>query len=393
MSTCLSVLFGASDYVTRRTRSHALIKVISCGFILGASSLSGCVVKQSTPTCDDAQSTLISEDRADEICRSRELVSASREECEATLSCEEVIIDSCGEQLTVYCQAPPACPDLNVQPVDVCADEGLVAATEAECEGNTLCQSFTQALGCDVDYTSWCRPAACPDSPQAPPELICEGRGLVSTTREACDELPDCDSVVIREGCPDESEVFCRPAMICEEDGRVDPETICQNEGLTLADPAQCDTEATCITISTLGGCDMTYNTLCQVPLSTCDAWPTCGEGLIESEDTCRRGELSCEFAVECGYVTSCRPEAVCLALPSCAADEVESWFGCESDEEDCRAVEMCGQTIFCRPQNPCRGLPVCEEGTTESDDPCLATESTSVCRAHTMCGTTITCR
>ena len=387
MSPCLFT-------VTHAPRAHRLITLLSYGFILGAGLLSGCVIDQSSSACDETQPAVISEERADEICMSRELVRASQEECERTLSCEEVTVESCGEQLTVYCQeALPVCTDLTIVPVDVCSEAGLVAATEAECEGDPSCQTFSQGLGCDVDYTTWCRPAVCPDLPQAPPEVVCEGRGLMLTTSEACDELPDCERFVISAGCPDESEVFCRPEMTCDEDGRVDDETICQAEGLVPADHTRCDAGAPCITITTVGVCDMTYDTLCQAPPSTCDAWPSCGEGLIESEDTCRRGELGCELAVECGYITSCRPAVVCAALPSCGAGEVESWFGCESDEDDCRAVEECGQTIFCRPQNLCRGLPSCREGETESDDPCLATESGEACRSNTMCGHTITCR
>ena len=116
-------------------------------------------------------------------------------------------------------------------------------------------------------------------------------------------------------------------------------------------------------------------------------------EGLAESPEACRRGELGCELATECGYVISCRPEFTCFAEPTCAAGEVTSQFGCEADEEECRAVEECGMTVFCRPENLCRGLPICPEGQAESDDPCLATESERSCRSHTVCSTTITCR
>ena len=371
---------------------------LSVSVMVGASLLTGCVIDREATTevedvCGESMSAE-SVSRADEACRERGLVSAREDECASGADCEEVVIEECGETYVVFCMentlecTPPP-------PVEPCVGEGLSPTTPEACADNPSCQVITYYTNeCGDEFSAYCIPdIGCPDLPRPTPEEACGGEGLEPATREACEGRPDCERILLAEGCADAEEIFCLPPEECDESGAIDPNEICGAEGFVPTTLEECEAGAECFTITTIGACDMPYDTLCTLPPITCDAWPSCPEGLAESPEACRRGELGCELATECGYVISCRPEFTCFAEPTCAAGEVTSQFGCEADEEECRAVEECGMTIFCRPENLCRGFPICPEGQAESDDPCLATESERSCRSHTECGMTITCR
>lgn len=383
------------------TETLAKVLNLSTGVVIGASLLAGCVIDREapsdpddTPVCDESMSTESAESQADELCSARGLVRVSEDDCSSSAECEEIMVEECGESRSVFCRegAPRCTPPT---PIDLCAEEGLVSTTAEDCEGDPSCQVFTYYTDdCDEEVSTYCiEDRLCPELPRPTPEEACEGRGLELTTRESCEGRSNCERLVLGEGCDDAEEVFCHLPEECGETGVIDPNDICSTRGLDLATQEECEAGADCITITTEGPCGLSYDTLCQSPEIQCDAWPTCPEGLAESPSECRRGELGCELAIECGYVISCRPELVCDLAPMCDDDEVASQFGCEADEENCRVVEECGETIFCRPQELCRAIPTCEEGRFESPYACLATESEDECRSVTVCGSTIVCR
>lgn len=353
--------------------------------------ISGCRVSepepQTTPLCGLPTEA--------EICASRDLRLASEEECVVEGVCTEVMINLCGEELVALCKEDldPVCIEEGaVDPADLCSGEGMILASEAECEGDESCQSFRAVDQCGMSTTVFCRPDVICGEGFSAASLICESEGLIEASDDECEARDDCREITVDVGCDLGGTVLCKPDPTCYETGRIEDSVICDTQGLIPATEEECEGDAGCTTISIEGGCGIFYDTLCK-PAILCDASPECSEGREPSSYECTRGELGCELLIGCDETISCRPTFMCDAAPSCDEREVMSPFGCEEGEGSCRAVEVCNETIFCRPQEICEAVPGCAEGQIESPYPCLATETQEECKAVTMCGMTIACR
>lgn len=329
-----------------------------------------------------------------ELCESIGLRLAYEDECMIEGICTEITRTLCDINIVVQCTEDlnPVCHDeFEVNPSDVCSNEGLILASEEECEMDASCQSFQRPDACGMSTTIFCRPEITCDEGFSAASLICESEGLIEANDEECASRDDCREVTLDMGCQ-AGTVLCRPDPTCDETGRIEDSEICGAQGLIPATEAECEGDAGCTTISTEGGCGMFYDTLCK-PAILCDAPLECSEGREPSSNECTRGELGCELVTGCDEAISCRPTFVCDAAPSCDEGEAGSRFGCEEGEAGCRAVEVCNETIFCRPQEDCEAVPGCPEGQVESLNPCLATETQDECRAVTFCSMTIACR
>lgn len=293
----------------------------------------GCVIEEEQcATPDTAQ-----------VCQEQALSPASEEECnENEAMCTEVEITLCGEPLEILCteESEPICDEEGaIDPQDICQVEGLILASEEECINDPTCRTITSKGPCDTEVTTLCRVEECTDDVYPDPTSICESEGLILANDDECLSNDECQSVTFSHPCGQATPVLCKPAEIL------------------------------------------------------CDAYPSCPNGFIESESLCLRGEEECQLATECQRTISCRPEVNCAAIVECMPEELSSNIACEADEENCRADSICGSTIFCRMPEECRAAPACEEDQMQSSEPCLATESEDECRANTLCGTTIVCR
>jgi hypothetical protein len=211
-------------------------------------------------------------------------------------------------------------------------------------------------------------------------------------TEEECVDA-DCQTLTLDLGCETVA-VLCRQAENCTEAGFPNPSSICEAEGLELASEEDC-VDAECQTITFEIACDMTAEVLCRETEDNCSAYPTCSEGLVESDQSCLRGEESCEDVSMCNVTISCRPDITCDAAPACNDENSEyiSTFACAEDEADCYGSTICGETIFCRPVALCEAAPTCAPGEQESQNPCLARESDTECYTRTTCASTVACR
>ena len=337
----------------------------------------------------------------DSVCEDAGLILVTQEECDASGVCQTIEFDmGCGDLVTVLCSPEllPVClEDVIVEPTLICEGEGLVLATTEECTEDTTCRTITTPRPCGDLIETLCRAPECDEAGYPAPGSICQEAGLVLATEEECSSGVDCQTLEFEIACGEIATTLCKSEDECLESGRVEPELICEGEGLVLATAEECAQGATCQTITTEGPCDLTFDTLCKEAEEQCSAYPTCAPGSVESTQTCARGELECDLVTECGQTISCRPDAVCDAEVTCLEDEVQSQFACEANELEnegaCRVDSLCGQTIFCRPREFCRAIPTCVEGEIQSIEPCLATESTDECHAVTICSETIVCR
>ena len=353
--------------------------------------LSGCQV-----TGPESQTMVLCEIPTEaELCELNGLREAYEDECMVEGVCTELMRTVCDRTIVALCteDLDPVCVhELEVDPSDVCSNEGLILASEAECEMNESCQSFQRPDACGMSTTIFCRPEVSCDEGFSAASLICEREGLIEANEEECASRYECYQITIDMGCNQGGTVLCRLEPICDETGRIDDSELCSARGLIPASEEECEGDAGCTTISTRGGCGMFYDTLCK-PATLCDAPLECSEGREPSSNECTRGELGCELVTGCDETISCRPTFACDAAPSCDAGEAWSHFGCEEGEAECRAVEVCNETIFCRPQEDCEAAPSCPVDQIESPYPCLATETQDECEAVTVCGTTIACR
>ena len=329
-----------------------------------------------------------------DICQQENLSLATEAEC-AEMDCQTITLETaCSGPRDVLCVLTDLCLESPPDPQSICEAEGQVLATEEEC-ADIECEEVTFASACNQTGRALCRAPDmnCNEEGYPDPSSICEQEGLILADEMECGAGIECQTIEFEIACGERATALCKADEECMEDGRVEPEVICEGEGLELATEEECMQGAECQTITTEGPCNMDFNTLCKEPEVQCLAYPTCAAGSVESTQACMRGEVECEQVTECGQTISCRPENVCDAVVTCQNDEVQSRFACEPQETECRVDGICGETIFCRPVELCRAIPTCDEGELESEDPCLASESTEECRAVTVCSDTIICR
>jgi hypothetical protein len=187
-----------------------------------------------------------------------------------------------------------------------------------------------------------------------------------------CRAVEECGTVIYCQ----ETAVNCLAIPVCNSDeNQVDA---CEND-----DP-KCRTLEECGTVI-----------YCQEaePVQ-CDAIPVCQPSQRAVDTPCIRGDLNCTVVEECGTTIYCVPEVQCTALGACISGEYGTQIACEANERDtCSEQGICGQVLFCRPDENCRAIPTCDNNSTQSNDPCLSTESVEECQAVSLCGSTITCR
>ena len=283
-------------------------------------------------------------------------------------------------------------------PDSMCDAEGLVIATTEECTDESLeCETITFNIACGNTASVLCKAAeeCIPES--IPPNSLCEGEGLEPATEEECSDMAvECITVNIDLGCDTIVSELCKEQEECNESGYPAPDSICEVEGLEMANEEECANDSVvCQTITFDIACGNTATVLCKEPEANCLAYPSCPEDLIEYDSPCRRGEDTCVEASMCGVTIACRVAYQCDEVPTCNDQDNEyfSIYACEEGEEDCYAIETCGQTDFCRPVALCEAEPSCQDGEIQSYDACLARESLDECRTETVCASTVACR
>jgi hypothetical protein len=350
---------------------------------------------EDTPVSSNTTEPDCTEDTAPDprsICEEAGLELVTEEDC-TNDECQTVVIELvCGDNAEALCREVEDCslieyPDSSL----ICETEGLVMATEEECV-DADCQTLSFDLSCET-VEVLCRQAEdCTEVGFPNPSSICEAEGLELASEEDCVDA-ECQTITFEIACDMTAEVLCRQAEDCTEVGFPNPSSICEAEGLELASEEDC-VDAECQTITFAIACDMTAEVLCREVDDNCLAYPTCAEGLVESDQACIRGEESCEDVSMCNVTISCRSDIICDAVPTCDENrEYASAFACAEDEVDCYGSTVCGETIFCRPVELCEAAPICDLGEEESQNPCLARESDTECYTRTVCASTVACR
>ena len=233
----------------------------------------------------------------------------------------------------------------------------------------------------------------------ASPEEICANEWMLLATEAECEAGEICEEVVGSSDCGESVTVLCKHEWepVCVPDVITDPDILCAEEGLIAAEEGECDDDTLCQTISAMGPCGESLDILCKEPEDIqCNAAPECGPDQIRSDAPCLRGEESCETVTKCGETITCRPGILCDAVPECEhLYEFSSRFSCAPEETDCYGVTVCEETIFCRTPEDCSPdwEPYCEGEQVLSFDPCLSTENLDECQHISYCGVVFTCR
>ena len=160
---------------------------------LNLTLMSACetATESQSPPCEDTDRSGI-----ESICEAAGLVSATQEECDAGAECQSIEFDTtCGDTTTALCKAESdsECMESGrIEPNLICDAEGLVLATEEECEEDMSCRTLITEGPCDLSFETLCREAECTDDGYPSPDSICEAEGLVFATREECDSGVDC---------------------------------------------------------------------------------------------------------------------------------------------------------------------------------------------------------
>ena len=148
-----------------------------------------------------------------EICEDKLMALATQEECDEGADCETITTLACGEEVSVLCQMvsdPDECNEVGFpSPMSLCEAEGLVFATEEECEAESSCRTLTREGPCGSSYEVLCQEVAC-TAPSPNAETICHGEGLVVATEQECSGEIECQLFVFQSECGGTSTVRCK---------------------------------------------------------------------------------------------------------------------------------------------------------------------------------------
>lgn len=232
------------------------------------------------------------------------------------------------EMIEMTCAAAPMCGE-NQREVDAC-EEG-----DTSCQAVTLCEV---TIFCQEEAMMTCTraPACTADSIQLD---SCDGAS------PDCYEVTDCEQTIYCDPIPVE-EPWCDAPPVCQPDERM----VYSCEGI----------EDRCTT----------YDFGCAGEISCervrCEEPPVCPDTMTQVE-SCEEAGLECieVFSDGCDQPVYCRESDIsCEAYPSCGEGELESYGdenACVDDGSSCREETLCGATIYCRPAREV-ALLYCEE-------------------------------
>ena len=197
-----------------------------------------------------------------EVCAAEGLVPATEEEC-ASVECNEVMYPSgCGQTGRTLCKASDLlCTEEPPALSEVCAAEGLVPATEEEC-ASVECNEVMYPSACGQTGRTLCKAAdqPCTEEGYPDPQSFCEDNGLVIATEEECEEMT-CQTIEFAIACGNTAEVLCTqptpqdplPANCAERsEDQCSQDQTCQwlvPEPWACADPEEILPEAGCFPI------------------------------------------------------------------------------------------------------------------------------------------------
>ena len=257
---------------------------------LGCVALSACEIDEEivmTSPSSSCESEQLSEPNS--LCEESGMMLATQAECDAGLVCQMLSATSeCGEEVTALCHMPsdPEClEDGYVPPDAICEAEGLVLATDEECEDNDVCRTITSNGPCDMIFETFCKE----------PE-------------DQCLALPACSPGTVPSTPCFRGEESCETVTMCEETISCRPELACNaapdcDEGEVASRFACEEGEDDCSAIT------MCADTIFCRPDALCRATPSCGEGEVESMEPCLATEspMACRAVSMCGTTIVCR--------------------------------------------------------------------------------------
>lgn len=229
----------------------------------------------------------------EDICRAAGLMLASASECVTSGFCEEVVGSSeCEETVTVWCKDERYAEcglDIPIDLDAICAEEGLIATEEAECEDDS-CQTIMTVGPCGESLVIFCQEAEEIDC-NAPLECVPDqvrSDELCFRGEESCETITRCEETIT-----------CRPSILCDAVPNCEYEY--ETPSRFVCEPGEAD----CYAVTE---CNETI--FCRIPQPCITNWePSCGEEQIYSDEPCLVTESNeeCQQVFECGTAYACR--------------------------------------------------------------------------------------